>query len=294
MSVVVVGDAVTDIHAVHSGPIEVGSDTPASIRVSGGGSAANTAAWLATTGTAVQLVAVVGRDAAGDDVIAELTAAGVDCVHVRRSGDAPTGSVIVLTHAGERSFVTDRGANLLLVPSDVDSVLRPGVRHLHLSGYTLLDASSRSAGRHALTAARAHGCTTSVDVASTAPLRRAGPSTVLEWVRGTDILFANLEEARVLSDGESPVHIAHALTRYAGAVVVKLGADGAVWASGGDVVTAAAVSACVIDPTGAGDAFAAGVLASWLGGCSPEECLAAGARLGAAAVSVAGGRPPRP
>jgi ribokinase len=293
MSVVVVGDAVTDIHAVHSGPIEVGSDTPASIRVSGGGSGANTAAWLATTGTAVRLVAVVGRDAAGDDLVAELTAGGVECVHVRRSGDAPTGSVIVLTHAGERSFITDRGANLLLVPSDVDSSLRPGVRHLHLSGYALLDASSRAAGRHALAAARSHGCTTSVDVASTAPLRRVGPSTVLEWVRGTDILFANLDEARVLADAPSPAEIARALSAYAGTAVVKLGADGAVWASGAEVFAAPAVPTSVVDPTGAGDAFAAGVLASWLGGSAPADCLAAGATLGAAAVAVAGGRPPR-
>jgi ribokinase len=294
MSVVVVGDAVTDIHAIHSGPLEVGSDTPAAIRVSGGGSGANTAAWLATTGTAVELVAVVGRDPAGEELVAELTAGGVGCVHVRWSDDAPTGSVIVLTHAGERSFVTDRGANLLLVPSDVDSALNPGVRHLHLSGYTLLDASSRSAGRHALAAARNQGCTTSVDVASTAPLRRAGPSTVLEWVRGTDILFANLDEARVLAELPSPAEAALALSAYARTVVVKLGADGAVWASGPDVVTAAAVPASVIDPTGAGDAFAAGALAAWLGGSSPMECLTAGARLGAAAASVAGGRPPGP
>lgn len=294
MSVVVVGDAVTDIHAVHNGPIEVGSDTPASIRVSGGGSAANTAAWLATTGTAVRLVAVVGRDVAGEDLVADLTAGGVDCVHVRRSGDAPTGSVIVLTHGGERSFVTDRGANLLLVPSDVDSALGPGVRHLHLSGYTLLDASSRAAGLHALAAARSLGSTTSVDMASTAPLRRAGPSTVLEWVRGSDILFANLDEARVLVDAPAPADMALALTGYARTVVVKLGADGAVWASGGDVVTIAPVPTSVVDPTGAGDAFAAGALAAWLGGSPPADCLAAGARLGAAAVSVPGGRPPRP
>ena len=46
--VLVVGDIVTDILAVHSGPIAIGSDTPAADHAStGGGSAANTAAWLA-------------------------------------------------------------------------------------------------------------------------------------------------------------------------------------------------------------------------------------------------------
>jgi ribokinase len=292
MSVVVVGDVVTDIHVVHDGPIATGSDTPASIHITGGGSAANTAAWLATTGTPVDLVTVVGRDAAGDDRLAELTAAGVGCVHIRRSPDAPTGSIVVLAHAGERSLLADRGANLLLVPSDVDSALSTGTRHLHLSGYVLLDASSRAAGRHALRAARDRGLTTSVDMASAEPLRRVGTSTVLEWVRGVDILLANLDEARALVDVPDPVAAARSLSSYARAVVVKLGAGGAVWASGGAVVEAPAVEAAVVvDSTGAGDAFAAGLLSDWLAGTPPAGCLSAGARLGAAAVGVVGGRP---
>jgi sugar/nucleoside kinase (ribokinase family) len=292
MSVVVVGDVVTDIHVVHNGPIATGSDTPASIRVMGGGSAANTAAWLATTGSAVDLVAVVGRDSAGDERLAELTAAGVGCVHIRRSADAPTGSIVVLAHGGDRSFLTDRGANLLLVPSDVDSVLSTSTRHLHLSGYVLLDASSQAAGRHALTAARGRGLTTSVDMASAEPLRRVGPSTVLEWVRGVDILLANLEEARVLAGRSDPVAAARSLNSYARTVVVKLGERGSVWSAGGAAVEAPAVPAdSVVDATGAGDAFAAGLLSAWLNGSSPAQCLAAGARLGAAAVGVVGGRP---
>jgi sugar/nucleoside kinase (ribokinase family) len=295
MSVVVVGDVVTDIHAVHSGPLVVGSDTPASIRVTGGGSAANTAAWLAATGTPVQLVAVVGLDVAGDDRLAELTAAGVGTAHMRRSGDAPTGSVIVLVRDGERSFLTDRGANLLLVPSDVDSALdalAATARHLHLSGYVLLDGYSRPAGLRALAAARERGLTVSVDMASAEPLRRAGPSTVLDWLRGSDLLFANLDEARVLADRSDPVALAMALSSHARTAVVKLGAVGAVWASSAGVVEVPALPVPLMaDPTGAGDAFAAGVVSAWLSGSSPGECLEAGARLGAAAVGVVGGRP---
>jgi ribokinase len=314
MSVVVVGDVVTDIHVVHSGPIAVGSDTPATIRVAGGGSGANTSAWLARTGMPVQLVAVVGRDRAGDDRLAELVAAGVGCVHIRRSDDAPTGCIVVLGHAGQRSFLTDRGANLRLVPSDVDHALagadgrsassRAGAdgrsassragdaRHLHLSGYVLLDGESRPAGSQALAAARERGLSTSVDMASAEPLRQAGPSTVLNWVRGVDILFANLDEARVLVDGSDPLDLARALAAYAANVVVKLGPDGSVWATREAAVRAPAVPVDpVVDTTGAGDAFAAGALAAWLAGSTPAECLGAGSRLGAAAVSVVGGRP---
>ncbi len=69
----VVGDIVTDILAVHSESLTVDSDTPARISVTGGGSAANTAVWLASTGAAVDLLGVVGADVAGDDRLAELT-----------------------------------------------------------------------------------------------------------------------------------------------------------------------------------------------------------------------------
>jgi len=291
MTVVVVGDVVTDIHVVHSGPIALGSDTPASIRVLGGGSAANTAGWLAVAGSPVELVAVVGRDRAGDDRVAELAEAGVGCVHIRRSDDARTGSIVVLAHGQERSFLTDRAANLLLVPSDVDPSLA-AARHLHLSGYVLLDEASRPAGVHALTAARQRGLSTSVDMASAEPLRRAGPSTVLGWVHGVDLLLANLDEARVLVDEVDPVALARALTAHASHVVVKLGAQGSVWASAGVAVQAPSMAVgSVVDVTGAGDAFAAGALHAWLNGSPPGACLAAGARLGASAVAVAGGRP---
>jgi sugar/nucleoside kinase (ribokinase family) len=145
---------------------------------------------------------------------------------------------------------------------------------------------------HALAAARERGLSTSVDMASAEPLRRAGPSTVLGWVHGVDLLFANLDEARVLVDEADPLALARALTAHASHVVVKLAAGGSVWASAGAAVRAPAVAVdTVVDATGAGDAFAAGVLHAWLNGSGPVESLAAGARLGAAAVAVAGGRP---
>jgi ribokinase len=293
--VVVVGDIVTDVLAVYGGHIAEGSDTPARIRMTGGGSAANAAAWLAWLGVAVDLVGVVGADAAGEARVAELSAAGVGCDHVRRTAEAPTGTVIVLS-AGDRSMINDRGANIGLAPSDIDGALggTAAVSHLHLSGYTLLDEQSAPAGRHALGAAAALGATTSVDAASAAPLRRLGGPTFLDWVRGADLLLANLDEARVLVDPSDPREAARTLTEVVRHAVVKLGPAGAVWATrGGPTLTAPAVPvAAALDATGAGDAFAAGLLASWLAGADPATTLAAGTRLGAIAVGTLGARPP--
>jgi ribokinase len=280
MTVLVVGDVVTDVLAVLDAPPAPDTDTPAAIRFTGGGQAANTAAWLAWHGVRVTLVAAVGADEAGAARLAELRAAGVDCPVPPRPG-AATGTVIVLAQGGHRTMLNDRGANLLLTAGDVDAALAaaPGVRHLHLSAYTLLDDASRSAGLRALAAARERGLTVSVDAASAAPLRRVGGAAFLEWVRGADILFANADEAVLLAD--APAHVRH--------VVAKRGGEGAVWDG---TVRVPARPAEVVDPTGAGDAFAAGLLGAWLGGAEPADALAAGVAAGAVAVATVGARPP--
>lgn len=292
--VVVVGDLVTDVVAVIAAGRPVpGSDTPARIRVAGGGQAANTAAWLARSGVPVTLVATVGDDPAGRERVAELAAAGVDCA-VRRVARVPTGTLVILAAGADRTMLTDRGAAGRLRPADVDAALaRWPARHLHLSGYPLLDPGSRAAGRHALAAAARRGLTSSVDAASTEPLRRAGPVRFLAWVRGVDLLLANAAEAALLAGGgpDDPVAHAQALARVATAAVVKLGAAGALWAEPDRVVRGDPLPATVVDPTGAGDAFAAGLLADWLAGAGPVDALRAGARLGAEAVGMVGARP---
>jgi len=290
-ALVVVGDLVTDVVVVHDGHLEVGSDTTATVRVTGGGQAANTAAWIAHSGHAVTLIATVGDDLAGRERVAELTTRGVRCA-VRAHPGATTGSVVVLASADERTMITDRGAALLLDPAHVTAAVAatPNATHLHLSGYPLLDASSRAGGLAALVAAGERGLTTSVDAASAAPLRRVG--VFLDWVRGTDLLFCNADEATVLAGPGSPGDQARTLARVARNVVVKSGGDGAVWCGPDGVLHwSAAVRVPMIDPTGAGDAFAAGLLTAWCSGAEPTEALTCGAALGAAAVGRVGARP---
>lgn len=287
----VVGDLVTDVVVVPEGHVEVGTDTLAAITQGGGGQGANTAAWLAHAGSAVTLVAAVGDDLAGRERIGELEAAGVRCA-VRAHAGARTGTVVVLTSADERTLITDPGAALLLDPVDVVAAINgtPDAVHLHLSGYSLLNRGSRAGGLAALAAARERGLTTSVDAASAAPLRRE--SGFQTWVREIDLLLCNSDEADVLAGPGSPADQAAALTAVARNVVVKLGGDGAVW-SGRDGVrrSVAGVRVPMMDPTGAGDAFAAGLLRAWCSGADPALALAAGAELGSAAVSRIGARP---
>jgi sugar/nucleoside kinase (ribokinase family) len=287
-----VGDIVTDVLAALLAPLAPDSDTPARIQVSGGGQAANTASWLAASGAEVTLVGAVGDDQAGRDRIAELTAAGVQAAAQICPG-ASTGAIVVLSTEHGRTMITDRGANLLLNPQAVDSGL-DGAGRLHLSAYPLLDPGSRHAGLHALAQARARGIPASVDAASAEPLRQVGAQAFLSWVRGADVLLTNADEAQVLAgDGSAEEQARRLAAATGGSAIVKLGARGAVWAlPSGELLGATAPQATSVDTTGAGDAFAAGLLAALVRGAAPQEALRAAAALGTQAVTALGARPP--
>jgi ribokinase len=244
-----------------------------------------------TPGAPVTLVGAIGDDQAGRDRVAELTAAGVR-VQAQVCPGTPTGAIVVLTDHGDRTMITDRGANILLSADTVDAGMRDAA-WLHLSAYTLLEEASRATGLHALAQARARGIRTSVDAASAQPLRDVGAAAFLSWVRPTDVLFLNADEAAVLAGRGPAREQAIALAGEIGGVaVVKLGAGGAVWArSAEDVLAAPAPEVTTIDTTGAGDAFAAGLLAALVDGQTPAQALQSAVELGSRAVTSLGARP---
>jgi ribokinase len=267
-----------------------GSDRPAVIRSSGGGAGANVAAHLARLGTAVLLAGCVGDDAAGAGLAAELAAAGV-ALRLRTVPGAATGTIVSLVApGGQRSMLADRGANLDLRPDDVPAP--PPGGHLHLSGYTLLDPGPRGAGLAALAGAVAAGCTISVDPASTGPLTRYGVDRWLADTAAATLLLPNADEARLLTGCGDPTDAARSLARRHRIVAVTLGADGALWASGDRLVHRPALATDVVDTTGAGDAFAAGLLAAWLAtpGVDPGDALDAGLARAAEVVRRPGAR----
>ncbi len=284
--IVVVGDVMTDVVAALSGPIAHGSDTPARIVRRGGGAGANVAAWLARAGATVTLIGRVGDDPEGRAAGEELRAEGVDA-RLAVDPARPTGTCVVLVEpGGERSMLPDAGAN-----AGLEAVALPDdAAHLHLTGYALLHPGSRPAARALLAAARSAGLTVSVDPSSAAPLVRAGAATVLEWVHGADLLVPNRDEAAALTGVPDPRGAARALGAHAREVVVKLGAQGALWSDGDRQVRAPAVDVLAVDTTGAGDAFAAGLLAARLAGAEPADALGAACSLAAEAVAREGGR----
>ncbi len=293
--VVCLGDVMVDLLARLPGPLARGSDTPARIAAVPGGSGANTAAWLATAGASAVMAGRVGDDEFGRSAVAALTAAGVVC-RLAVDPQRATGVCIVLVGPdGERTMIPDAGANAGLRPADLPlDLLRAGAA-LHVSAYTLLRDSTREPARAAIDAAVAAGGRVSVDAASAAPLAEVDPARFLSWLPAGATLFANADEAAVLTDAADPAAAAGALADLGVLAVVKAGPRGAYAGRPGDaeVLHCPARPSTLVDSTGAGDAFAAGFLAADGLGAALDDALRAGARLAATAVAALGARPPR-
>jgi sugar/nucleoside kinase (ribokinase family) len=286
--IVVVGDVMVDVVVRLSEPLARGSDAPAVIRFHGGGSGANTATWLAAAGAEPVLIATIGDDERGRAARAGLVAGGVHAQLIV-DPDLPTGTCLVLvTPDGERTMAPDAGANDALSADDLGSELFGEGGHLHVAGYSLLRPGSRPAAMAAIGRAVKEGMTVSVDPSSSALLT----PEFLDWAAGAGLMLPNASEAHALTGESDPERAARALADRFGEVVVTLGPEGALWTDCDELLRAAAVPVeAVVDTTGAGDAFAAGLLSARLAGMSTAEALAEGCRLAARAVSQAGARP---
>ena len=275
--------------AVAAPALRRGGDVAGSLRLRPGGAAANVAVWARAAGARALLLARRGDDLAGELLAAELARRGVELAPARPA-PAPTGAVLVVQEAAERSFVADAGANRHLRPADLRGRLAPAAA-VFVSGYPLLRPESRAAAL----AATATEVPAVVDAASWSLLGGGAGEALLEAAARAGVLLANRNEAAALSGRRDPRGAAARLAARTGTAVVKCGAAGAVVAQAGrPAVTVPAAAAAVVDVTGAGDAFAAGYLVAAAGGAAPPEAAAAGVRLAARAVAVAGAWPPLP
>ena len=287
--VVAFGDIVNDIVAVPRTAIRPDTDTASTIRPRPGGSAANTAAWLGSLGTAVDFVGCVGI-ADLDHHSEQLRAQGVT-PHLRTVPGLPTSTIVIVVEGEHRTMLTERGANRALAAKDLTDELLERAAVLHLTGYTLHDGPRVEGMRELIERAHAVGVTVSVNPGSAGFIADFGPGFA-DGISGTDILFANIREAELLSDQATPERIAHQLGERHGLAVITQGPDSVLVAKRGEkLLTVPVPTARVVDPTGAGDAMAAGFLSSWLTGRDPLGAAQAGIRVATRAVMVIGGRP---
>jgi sugar/nucleoside kinase (ribokinase family) len=287
-SILVIGDVMTDVIVCPEGPLAPGSDRRASITVKPGGSAANQASWLASFGVSVDLVARVGAADLQSEV-ARFKAIGVT-PHLVGDPRRETGRLVALIDAnGERSFLTDRGANEALQIGDIPGALIEGASAIHLSGYSFFAPSPRAAVLDVMR--RAGGKPISIDPASAEFLREVGAEKFIDLTRGASTLFPNEEEAAILAGSDDLETQCARLTARYPLVVIKRGAAGAQAAEGGRRWRVDAPKIEAIDTTGAGDAFVGAFLSQRLSGADIQPALERAAAAGAAASTIIGGRP---
>jgi sugar/nucleoside kinase (ribokinase family) len=283
---VCVGDLMVDV-AVDAPALARGGDVAGSVRLGPGGSAANVAAWAVAAGARARLVAGRGDDLAGRLLAAALGERGIE-LWPRGPVGAVSGAMLVVTEAGERTFVADPGANLGLGEGEAAGAV-DGAAAVFVSGYPLLRAPTRRAAMAAATAAARAGVPTVVDAASWPLLGGGAGEPVLAAAALAGTLVANREEAAALAGLPDPSAAGAALAGRVGTVVVKCGAEGVVvWTGDGPPRRVPAPAADPVDVTGAGDAFAAGYLLARAGGADPAEAAAAGTGLAEAAAAGTG------
>jgi ribokinase len=276
MRIATLGDVMLDVIVRLDQPLARGDDVRARTRTGAGGQAANVAAWAASLGADARCIAKRGDDAAGELVARELTALGVELVGPVATGS--TGVVVSLVDGGERSMASDRGVAPTLEPDEVETAWLD-CDTLHLSGYALLREPVSHAALASARVARDLGARVSVDVAAWTEIRAFGPVQFRELldVLAPDVLFATEAEWEMLGGAY--------LTAPTG--VIKRGPRGATLVTEDARLDLAPVAAEVVDPTGAGDAFAAGFL---LGG-SLEEAGRRGLEAAARCVARVGAFP---
>jgi sugar/nucleoside kinase (ribokinase family) len=290
-TILVVGDVITDVIVVPEGPLVRGSDRRATVRSRPGGSAANQAVWLAAKGATVKFVSRVALA----DLEAQRAYFFARGVEPQLTGDpeAPSGVLICIVDAdGERSFLTDRGANLNLSAADLPASLLEGISLLVVSGYSFFAPAPRAAVMGLMKEARERQIPAAVDPASVGFLREVGAEAFLKWTAGTRTIFANLDEALELTGSVDLNLQMQTLGRFYARVVIKRGVAGAaIGGRNGVELTMPAPPAEVVDTTGAGDAFAAAFLAAEIAGRPVAECLRAGIEAGSEAVTKIGAQP---
>ncbi|MFJ8579905.1 sugar kinase [Micromonospora sp. NPDC093277] len=264
-----------------------------------GGAESNVAMGLARLGHRAAWVSRIGDDPFGRRVVREVAAAGVDTSLVTVDSAAPTGVYLKDPGpAGTRVHYYRAGsAASRLTARALDDPRLAQVRLLHLSGITAaLSRGCRRLVDHALTRRPLPGARISFDVNHRPRLwsaRRAAP-VLRELADRADVVLVGLDEARTLWGVVDPPEVRRLLPGP-DLVVVK---DGAVGATAlprtGAAAFVPALPAVVVEPVGAGDAFAAGFLSGLLRGLDLPGCLRLGHLTAVPALAASGDTAPPP
>ena len=258
-----------------------------------GGSAANTVVGVASFGGRAHYVGKVRDDQLGEVFGHDLRATGVGYDTPRATEGPPTGRCLILvTPDAQRTMSTFLGASVRLGPGDIDKGLIARGKILYLEGYLFDPPAAQEAFRAA--AAMAHGAGRKVSLTLSDPFcvgrhRKAFLDLVEHHV---DILFANEAEICALYEVGDFDRAAARVRGHCEIAALTRSAKGSVIVGGGQVYTVATHTVdAVVDTTGAGDLYAAGVLYGLSQGLDLPTCGRLGSLAAAEVIAHVGARP---
>ncbi len=258
-----------------------------------GGSAGNTVAGVASLGGRAAYVGKVAGDALGEVFRHDITAIGVHFKPTPSAGPEGTGRCLVnVTEDGQRTMCTYLGAANALTPDDVDPELIQAAEIIYLEGYLFDPPAARAAFAKAAAIGRKAGRRVALTLSDAFVVERHRDALLAFIEQNADIVFANEAEATALFQTSDFDAALKALSAKVATAVVTRGAEGSVIAAGGATIAIeAAPVAQVVDTTGAGDQYAAGVLYGLARQLDPRTCGRLGALAAAEVIAHYGPRP---
>jgi len=262
-------------------------------RQSSGGSAANTAAGLASLGGSAAFIGKVRDDALGDAYAADLQEIGVDFATAAATEGAPTARCLIfVTPDAERTMQTYLGACVDLAPGDIDRDVVANSAVTYLEGYLFDPPQAKAAFVRAAEIAHANGRQTALSLSDPFCVERHRDAFAHLVENHIDILFANEEEVCALYKLDRFDDALQVVRGKCAIAALTRGAKASVIATGDTVhVVDAAAPTKLVDTTGAGDLFAAGFLYGYTLGRSPATAARLGSAAAAEAISHFGARP---
>lgn len=262
--------------------------------VTPGGCGSNVAIGLCALGIPTALVARIGADDAGGLAQRYWEKVGLEQSFIRRVPGISTGvSVGLIDSSRQPRFVHTPGANAGLTVDDLDleTLSRRGVKALMVAGFFVLPGLLDGRLPEKLFKAKQLGMLVVLDVVHSPRMNH--PEILWPCLTHLDVFLCNEMEARLMTQLKTPEEYSHFfLEKGARAAVIKLGADGC-WLESESIrehIPAKPVE--VVDTTGAGDAFAAGLVSGLLNGVDLVEACrranAAGARIVGSEGAVGG------
>ncbi len=272
--VTVLGAHILDVlgRPVEEIPPGQGSARLLQIRATAAGTAAGTGVDLAKLGARVLAVGALGDDLLGDIVVAAMARHGVDTSGLSRKSAAQTSATILpIRGNGERPALHVPGATSLLELADVDLDRVRRSRALLIGAPDALGPVVGDLGQ-VVAAARAGGALVAVDVLH--PGRPQDLARIAGLLAEADWFLPNGDQLLALTARDELAEaIADVLALGTAGVAVTLGAGGCLvgWRGGGAPVALPAIEVEVVDTTGCGDGFTAGMLAGLLAGVGPVD-----------------------